>query len=117
MMQDTTQVTQVVTDTVGPVATVLIGVAASAATGLIRSGTQAVDRVLGNTDRTVTHALGPVWPIVVTGLSMALPLLSNVLHVTNLPDAAVIATAPVSAVVGIALRELVKRVPFFGGAK
>lgn len=103
-MQDTTTV-QVVTDTVGPVATVLIGAASSLATGAVRAGTQWVDDKLTVVNGKVTRSLGPVWPIVVTGFSMALPLLGNALHLTDLPTAQVIATAPVSAIIGIALRE------------
>lgn len=108
-MQDTVTVGHVVSGTVGPVATAVIGVLASGATGLVRSGTKWLDGKLGTADTGFTHALGPVWPVVVLGLSAALPMISNVIGVSHLPTAAVIEAAPVSALVGIVVREGLRR--------
>lgn len=109
MVQDSTAVS-VVTDTVSPLVVLGVGVLSSLATGVIRSGTQAVDRALGKVDTTITHAIGPVWPLVTTGIAAVLPMLGNVIGVTDLPAAAVIASAPASAIVGVALRELFRRI-------
>lgn len=94
----------------GPVfglATAVIGVGAALATGLVRKGAGAVDSALGTVDKAVTKAIGPALPIVAVGFAAILPKLAGIIGLhTGIPDAAVIVSAPASAVVGIALREL-----------
>lgn len=93
---------------VGPLsatATLLIGLGASLATGVVRKVATKADAALGSVDAKITKAIGPVLPIVATGFAAVLPLVANAIGLTNVPDAAAILNAPASAVVGIALRE------------
>lgn len=82
--------------------TVATGLAASAALGLIKAGTDRLDARL-------TAVLKPFAPALVTGLSIGLPLLGNAVGLSDLPPADVVANAPVSAVAGIVGRELAVR--------
>lgn len=109
MLQDTTAVA-VFSNTVSPITAILIGAAASAVTGITKAGADAVGRTLSGVDQKVTKGLGPVWPILTMGFAAALPLLSNATGITDLPSAAVIGAAPVSAFAGIVIREAVKKV-------
>lgn len=86
--------------------TAIIGVGAALATGLFRKGAITVDGALGSVDRTVTKAVGPALPIITVGFAAVLPYLTNLLHLSHVPDAAMFVSAPASAIVGIAAREL-----------
>lgn len=110
MIQDSVVVvSHVVTDSVSPVATILIGAAATAVTGLVKLGLSTTDKELRPVDQAITKGLGPVWPLVTAGLAAALPLISNATGITDLPTAAVIAASPASAFAGIVIRESVKK--------
>lgn len=93
---------------VGPLsatATLLIGLGATLATGLVRGVATKADEKLGSVDQKITKAIGPVLPVIATGFAAVLPMISNALGLSQVPDAAVLVNAPASAVVGIVLRE------------
>lgn len=90
-------------------ATILIGAAAALGTKLVSGAASAVDRAAENVDGKIRNAIGPVLPLVTTVLGAILPTISNKIGVTNLPDAGIIVNAPLSAVAGIALREVIRK--------
>ena len=93
---------------VGPLsaaATLLVGLGATLATGLVRKVATKADNAIGSVDQKITHAIGPALPIVATGFAALLPFLSNAIGLSQIPDASVILNAPASAIVGIVLRE------------
>jgi hypothetical protein len=76
-------------------------------TGLVSSfilGT--TKKLTGAADKVAFQAVKPFQPIIVAALSVALPLAANALGITNIPDAAVFASAPASSLLAIAAREL-----------
>lgn len=83
----------------------VIGALAATATGIVKRGAMAVDKLAGNEDQKIKNLAGPVLPIVATLMGVILPVVGNSLHITNLPSADVIASAPLSAVLGVAMKE------------
>ncbi len=93
---------------VGPLsatATLLVGLGATLLTGVVRKIATKADAAVGSIDKKITHAIGPALPVVATGFAVILPLLSNAIGLSQVPDASVILNAPASAIVGIVLRE------------
>lgn len=90
---------------IGFTGTALIGLGATLLTGLVRKLAGRADAALGSVDQKLTKAIGPALPIVATGLAALLPALSNAIGLTEVPDTAVIANAPASAITAIVLRE------------
>lgn len=96
-------------EAVGAIGTVLIGAGAAAATGLLKHVAGSVSDATAGADKAVHNLFKPVLPAVVLGLSMAIPVLANAIGLTDIPSAEIVATAPVSTVAGIALREALRR--------
>lgn len=93
---------------VGPLnaaATLLIGLGATLVTGAVRKVASKADDAIGSVDKKITKAIGPVLPIVATGAAALIPILSNAIGLSQVPDASVLVNAPASAIVGIVLRE------------
>jgi len=93
---------------VGPLstsATLLIGLGATLLTGLVRGVAGKADNALGSVDKKVTKAIGPALPLVATGFAVLLPMISNAIGLSEVPNADMFLNAPASAVVGIVLRE------------
>lgn len=97
-------------------ASIAIGFAASLLTGIVGKGVTAVDKVTGNIDLSYRRKVGPLLPGVVAGLSIVLPMLANRIGLADVPPADMIANAPVSAIIGITAREVVRKwlVPLIG---
>lgn len=81
----------------------VLGVVSSAILGGVKTLTTKADVA-------IAPILKPIQPVFVTGLALALPLLSNALHLTAIPDAQVIAAAPVAGLIGVVAREVAVRV-------
>lgn len=109
-MQVDTTVVGAVGQAVGGLGTLVIGTLSAAATQAVKVGARWVESQAGIADRKVTGAFGPLWPVVAGALAIGLPLAGNALHITDLPSAAVVASAPLSAVVAVVLREVGKRI-------
>lgn len=90
-------------------ASIAIGFAASLLTGVVGKGVTAVDKIAGNVDLSYRRKVGPVLPGVVAGLSIVLPMLANRIGLSDVPPADMIANAPVSAIIGITAREVVRK--------
>lgn len=82
--------------------TTLAGLAATGAIGAVKKQTTILDGKIG-------AWIKPVQPAIATGLSIALPWISNALHLSAIPDAQLIANAPASAIIGITVAELVSK--------
>ena len=78
---------------------VLAGIASSAILGLFKKATGIADTALGS-------VLKPLQPLLVLGLTVALPMLGTVLHLTDMPTATAIMAAPASTLLAIVLREI-----------
>jgi hypothetical protein len=93
---------------VGPLsttATILIGLGATLATGLVRGIAGKADAALGTADKKITKVIGPALPLVAVGFAALLPMISNAIGLSEVPNADTFLNAPASAVVGIVLRE------------
>lgn len=99
-------------------ASIAIGLGASLLTGLVGKGVTALDKVAGNVDLKYRQRVGPLLPGIVAGLSIVLPWATSALGVTDVPPADAIANAPLSAIIGVAAREAVRKwlVPLVGRA-
>lgn len=100
-------------------ATLIIGAAAALGTKFVAGAASKLDSITGAVDAKIRNGVGPALPIVTTVLGAVLPIISNKVGITHLPDAAIVANAPLSAVVGIALREATRKwlLPLIGGTK
>lgn len=93
---------------VGPLnatSTLLIGLGATLLTGVVRKVATKADAAIGSVDQRITKAIGPVLPVVATGAAVLIPILSNAIGLSQVPDASVFLNAPASAIVGIVIRE------------
>jgi len=79
----------------------MTGILAAAVTGFLKKA----DAKIG---AGIVSKLGNLTPVLVMGLTVGLPLLFKALHLaaTDVPDAAVLASAPAATVVAILAREL-----------
>lgn len=84
----------------------LAGLGSTLATGGIKWLVAWVTGFEAKADSAVTKALGNLSPVLVVALSFALPKVWVLLHLPGtVPDAQIVANAPVAAVVGILARE------------
>ncbi len=90
--------------------TLLSGLVASTLLGAIKKQTTLLDRKIG-------EFIKPFQPIVVLGVSIALPMLGDALGIANLPTAEVLAAAPATTLAMVAARESLKRLKKNGAAK
>jgi hypothetical protein len=86
-------------DQVNVLAGALAGLGASALIGVLK-------KVEASVDTKIVSALGNYTPILVTVLAVLLPKLAGLLHLSSVPDATLLASAPVATIVAIAIREL-----------
>lgn len=82
--------------------TAVFGIASSAILSLFKKTTGALDTQVGK-------VVKPVQPLFVAILTAVLPLVSNLFHLTAVPDATAIANAPLGALIGIIAREIALR--------
>lgn len=90
--------------------TLLSGLLASTVLGVIKKQTTLLDHKIG-------EFVKPLQPIVVLGVSVALPLLGDALGIANLPTAEVFAAAPATTLAMVAARESLKRLKKNSAAK
>jgi hypothetical protein len=81
---------------------VAYGIASSFILGAFKKYTGLLDTAAG-------VILKPIQPLIVLGLTAVLPLAVGVFHLHDIPSATVIASAPVSAILAIVLREIAVR--------
>lgn len=81
---------------------VAAGIASSFLLGAFKKVTGALDTAIGT-------AIKPLQPVLILGLTIALPMLGAALHLADVPSATVIATAPASTLLAIVLREIARR--------
>jgi len=87
----------------------LPNILAAIASPLVLGGIKAVTRNTGLWDRKIGAVIKPFQPYMVAGLSIALPLLGQVLGTTDMPTAEAVATAPSTALASIFIREVYSR--------
>lgn len=104
-LQDSTAVALPPSAPLGFWLTALIGFLSMLGTaGVGKLGT-ALDKVLDTADGAIRQKLGPALPIVAAALAVAIPLVGNALGLTDLPTATIVANSPLSALIGVVLRE------------
>lgn len=92
------------------VTTALLGLGSSLILGCAKLVGGKVAQGLGGIDAKIVNVIKPVQPLVLMGLTWALPVLAAKVGIAQPPDAATVAAAPLAALFGITARELVRRV-------
>lgn len=99
-------------DVVGDVnllATTLLGIGGSLILGGAKLVGGKVATGLGGADNKITAFIKPVQPLILMGLTWGLPILGAKLHIAP-PDAAAVTSAPLAALFGVTVREVIRRV-------
>lgn len=94
---------------VGILATAAVGLASSLLLGAGKKAADSAARAVTGVDAKVSKFIGPAYPLVTFGLAYLLPKLGNAVGVTDVPDASVMAAAPVATLIGITAREVFRR--------
>lgn len=94
---------------VNELATIAVGIAASFALGGVKKGLNIVSLKVGGVDQRIVNAIKPVQPLVLLGLTWALPRVAAAIGVVP-PEAADFVNAPLATVIGVAAREGLRRV-------
>jgi hypothetical protein len=79
--------------------TALTGLASSFLLGLFKSSTGALDTKIG-------AAIKPVQPLIILGLSAALPLIIHATGITGSLDPTQLVNAPTATIIGVVAREI-----------
>lgn len=107
LVQDSVSVgTQYATEGISLALTGAIGIAASFVLGIAKKGLDAV----GVLDNKIATLIKPLYPAVVMGLGILLPLAAKALGLlAAVPSADLVAQAPLAAVIGVVAREVAVR--------
>lgn len=93
---------------VNVLATALLGLAGTFVLGGAKVIGTRVAGGLAGPDSAITRLIKPIQPVILMGLTYALPKIAAATGVIT-PDAAALASAPLATIAGVGIRELVRR--------